>query len=57
MPDGMGRFCSDALAMTAAVLHGATQIADLSATPRRTDPLVEPAGTKEAYDSLAKAAA
>jgi hypothetical protein len=54
---GCGRNCSDALAMTAAVLHGATHIADLSATPRRTDRLVEPAETKEAYDSLAKAAA
>jgi hypothetical protein len=43
--------------MTAAVLHGATLIADLSAMPRRTDRLVEPAETKEAYDPLAKAAA
>jgi hypothetical protein len=48
--------CSDALAMTAAVILGDTHFAELSATPRRTDH-VEPAEPKEAYDPLAKAAA
>jgi hypothetical protein len=46
---------SDALAMTAAVLHGGTQFTGLTVTPRRTDH-VEPAEPKEAYDPLAKAA-
>jgi hypothetical protein len=43
--------------MTAALLHGASHIADPSATPRRTDRLVEPGETKEANDPFAKAAA
>jgi hypothetical protein len=52
----MRSFRSDALAMTAAVLHGATQFADRSATPRRTE-RIEPAEPEEAYDPLTKAAA
>ena len=51
----MDLLCSDALAMTAAVLLGSTHFADLSATPRRTDH-VGPAELEEAYDPLAKAA-
>jgi len=43
--------------MKAVGSQGARHLADLSATPRRTDGSVEPAETEEAYDPIAEAAA